>query len=699
LIAARMTDLARVLTPAERRTLAALARCILDGAPAADTTHDEVVDRLDDRIARIPPGRRRELRLALGLLGSRWLVGATIGRPVPFAALDADRAARCFAAWGTSRLPLLRTAHQAFRRLALAVYYALPPSWQAIGYGGPFHERAPRHDWEGPAAPREGVAPDSEPIARGRELPAPRFVPRPAGVTVGQELQGDLALTADAVVIGTGAGGAVAAARLAEAGLEVVVLEEGGWYQGADFTERELEMTERLYADGGLRATDDLSLLMLQGRAVGGSTTVNWLIMLRTPDWVLDEWTREHGAEGCTPAELAPVFDRIEREVHARLVPDDAHSPNNRLILDGARALGWQATAGKINATGCVRAGFCGLGCRYDAKQGTLQTYVPRALAAGARLYADVAAERIERRERDTGQGRPPLKRVHARVLDRATGAPRQALTVDAPLVIVAGGAVGTPVLLERSGLGGGGVGQWLRLHPTTGVLGLYDRPIMAGTGMPLTTVCTEFLRTPTSDYGFWIECPPLLPALGSVAAPGFGRAHAQLMEAYPRMGAFITLTRDGAERRVSSGRVALSRSGRVRLDYRLTPTDADTVRRSLAAAARLHLAQGATGVRTLHTRERVLRTEADLARLATASMAPNDIGLFSAHVNGTCRLGTDPATSGTTPAGERHGVRGLYVADGSLLPTALGVNPQATIMALASVVAGRIAATWPGSR
>jgi choline dehydrogenase-like flavoprotein len=201
-------------------------------------------------------------------------------------------------------------------------------------------------------------------------------------------------------VIGTGAGGAVAAARLAEAGHEVVLLGEGGYYTAADFTEEEGPMTARLYAEGGTRATDDLSVAVFQGRSVGGGTTVNWMIMLRTPPYVLEEWETEHGLYGMGPKEMAPVFEEVEEEVHARTVPNDAHSPNNRIILEGARKLGWSAYSGKINASGCVRAGFCGLGCRYDAKQSMLLNYLPRAIEAGARLYSDVRAERIELAER-----------------------------------------------------------------------------------------------------------------------------------------------------------------------------------------------------------------------------------------------------------------------------------------------------------
>jgi hypothetical protein len=261
----------------------------------------------------------------------------------------------------------------------------------------------------------------------------------------------------------------------------------------------------------------------------------------------------------------------------------------------------------------------------------------------------------------------------------------------------VAGGAIGTPVLLQRSGLGDGGVGSWLRLHPTTAIFGRYDRDIIPSTGIPMSTMCDEFIRRNDTDFGFWIECPPMHPSFSAAAMPGFGRAHADRMREFNRLGVLVALTRDGAETATSSGSVTVDRQGRTRIRYRLTDSDRETVRAAISAAARLHLASGASEVGTLHTTPLRIRTADDLRQLDAASLAPNDIGLFSAHVNGTCRMGTDPRTSGATPDGERHGVRGLYISDGSLLPTALGVNPQETIMAVASVLADRMVTRHAG--
>jgi choline dehydrogenase-like flavoprotein len=656
--------------------------------------------RCDRRLAKLPSHRRTMLGTALDLLGSSGAVFLAIQRIRPFADLPPVDQARCCDAWTESALPPVRSAWQSVRRLVLSVHYALPEVAEAIGYAGPLRLRTPTLPWEGPL-PAAQPAQVDEPVARGPVV-LPGAIdpdPLPANVIPGHRLTSDVTRQADVVVIGTGAGGAVTAATLAEAGFEVVVLETGGWHTRSDFDEGEAQLMERLYADGALRTTDDASIALLQGETVGGSTAVNWMIMLRTPDYVLDEWAREHGAYGMSAREMDAVFARVERDVHTGVVPDDAHSANNQLLLDGAHALGWRVSSGRINARNCIRCGYCGVGCRHDAKQSTLLTYLPRALTAGAVLYADAQVERIELRERDTGaNASPPLKRVHARIMNGASGAART-ITVDAPLVVVAGGAVGTPVLLQRSGLGGGGVGSWLRLHPTTAVHGVYDRDIVSSTGIPLTAMCDEFIRWRGSDYGFWIETPPMLPSFTAAALTGHGRAHAQQIAALNRLGVFIGLTRDGAERQQSSGRVTVNRRGEVSIDYRLTQEDEQRVRASLTAMAQLHFANGAREVGTMHATPLTIRHPRDAGALATKSVAPNRMALFSAHVNGTCRMGVDPAASGCTPDGERHGVRGLYITDGAVLPTALGVNPQETIMAVSMVLAERMAVRHAGVR
>jgi choline dehydrogenase-like flavoprotein len=680
------------LSLTRRTTLAEIARALVPHAFAEPARGERLIDLIDARIAGLAPHKQRDLHIAITLLGSR-LASLFAGLPPkPFVQLSAEQRERVLTRFAESELGLARSIVQAVRKTILLTEYTTPEAQLELGYHGPYHTRGPAVPWEG-ALP--GTPSDAEPVLRA-PLPdaAHRQPPRAAALSAlalepGAAAVRDAAtLTADAIVIGTGAGGAVAAARLAEAGMDVLILEAGALRSGGDFTEDEGRMFDALYAEGGQRTTDDLGVSFVQGVGVGGGTTVNWMVMLRTPDWVLDEWATRHGAEGMRAADLAPYFARIEDEVHSRIVPDDAHSPNNRIILDGARQLGWSARSAAINAKDCVRTGFCGYGCRTGAKQGGLQTYLPRAQAAGARLLPDARALRIEVIERG---GSFPKKRVTFTHTAHTSGAVRT-LTAEAPIVVVAGGAVETPVLLQRSQMGGGGTGRFLRLHPTTGLFGIYDREMVGSSGIPLSSLCDEYLRQDRAGYGAWIECPPLHPGLAAVAAPGVGAAHRDVMRRFPNIGTLIVLTRDGAQQDHSDGEVRLRRNGTTSIRYALNPADARHMEQGLVAAARLHFAAGAREVLSGHKRCVTLRSPADIDALRGRPFRANDIALFSAHVNGTCRLGSDRQTAGTDPHGKVYGAPGVFVADGSLLPTALGVNPQETIMVLATIVAERIA-------
>lgn len=668
------------LTDARRATLDAGARIIVPVAYEEGRSF-ELIGECERRLAAIPPAAAADLMIGLDILGSRITALLTVGRFTPFAALDDSTRTVFLDRLGASPVPPLRTLYQAVRRLVIASYYSHPDAQAAIGYRGPYHRRGPVVESEGPVV---GPPRPNEPVLRVATREQRLLVPPPAP-TVLHDAAADLAgerIAADVIVIGSGAGGAVAAARLAEAGLEVVVLEQGPLVTHDEMTEDEATATARMYGDGGARATDDLAISLLQGETVGGGTTVNWLLMLRTPDHVLEEWARDHATEGLDPAAMRRVFDRVEREVHATRVPDDAHSRNNALLLAGARALGWNAHAAMINARDCIRTGFCGSGCRYGARQGAMAVYLPMAAARGARIYANTRASRIE-----VGYGSGPfvVKRVRAEIGGRA-------VEFAAPAVVLAGGAVGTPTLLQRSALGNAAVGQYLRLHPTTAVIGMHDHEVYAAGGVPQSVVVDEHIADGARGYGFWLECPPVHPVLAAIATPGIGAAHRATAEQFSRLAVTIALIRDGGHSDRSAGHVRLDRRGRTRIRYALDACDRALLARAVEAAARLQVAAGAREIVTLHTRPFRGRDAAGLDAIRRLRFGPNDLSVFSAHLNGTCRLGGGTRTAACDPNGELRGAPGVFVMDGSLLPTAPGVNPQETIMAVSTVLSERLA-------
>ena len=667
----------------ERRVLYALCETFVNGAAGtAQPTVRECARAVETRVQSLSRDRTRQFARVLNILDSPLLSSLLCGRGRRFRNLSLSARAHWLRRMESSRIALRRQAYQALRRLILFTWYAQTENARAVGWPVSLASgRPPLVPWEGPSSNDtrvdDAVLRVYDP-SRWRAQPASR---ESTGIEGGNALADGARLRADVCVIGSGAGGSVAACRLAEAGLDVVVLEEGGHWSAPDFDDDEGTATQRLYADAGLRATVDSAVALLQGRCIGGGTTVNWLLMLRPRAWALEEWERA-GIELLGAGSILPEITCIEQELGAAFVGDDAHDAQNRVLLDGCARLGWRVELPRISARNCVRAGTCGLGCRWGARRGPLSIFLPRALTAGARVLADVRADRIA--------GTASLRRVEATVLHRHTGAARKRVTIEAPIVVVAAGAVGTPVLLQRSGLGNDSVGAYLRLHPTTAVFGQFETEIYGGAGIPQSVACTEFHDAP-DGWGYWIEAPPIYPGLAAASMQGIGDAHARLMDHYTRMCASIVLVRDGRDGH-SQGGVRVGRDGAPMIRYRLGAHERMLVARGLASAARIQLAAGAREVRTLHVGGVIAQSPADAATFENLAIQPNRITMFSAHVNGTCRMGADARSSACTPDGALRAAPGIWIADGSLFPSAPGVNPQATIMALASLVAGRAA-------
>ena len=668
---------AETLSSKERHTLRMLADTFVPsiavspdpdgfyGRKASDLAVDEDVARIIERY--LSPDQRADFRRLLRTIESPMANMLLSGRPARFSTESEAKRERFLLGWAHSRLGIKRQGFQAVKRLVLFLTYAkaldggVNPNWPALGYAGP---------------PSAGSS-------HARLASDVRLEPlNPTDETT---------LDADVCVVGSGAGGSVIAAKLAEAGYRVLVLEAGPYLTADTFRQREAEAYDTMFQGHGVLTTTDLAFSVLAGQTAGGSSTINWMTCLKPPPWVREEWEQESGMTGVA----SPAFESFIDEVWSRLrvnVEESVVNPSNDVLRRGSESLGYRLGVDydliPRNAHGCAnRCDFCFFGCVYDAKQSSLVTYLPDAHRAGARFLFDTKADHL------IIQG-GEVRGVEATFHDNGHSIP---MHVRARTVVAAGSAIQTPALLLRSGIRSPGVGLGLRLDPTTALFGEFPAPIRMWSGPMQTIVVHRFQGSDEGHHGPWLESAPGHPGLSALAIPwSGGRAHKDAMRRIDRAASTIVLVRDVAE-----GRVAIDARGEPLLEYRLSSRDRRNLTRGLQEAARIQRAAGALRMGSLHLREcsvgdgtgpiRDADFDAFIDRLGRLGIRENGVALFSAHPMGSARAGTDPKTSAAKPTGESHDVRNLWIGDGSLLPTAPGVNPMISIMALAARTAGFI--------
>jgi choline dehydrogenase-like flavoprotein len=461
----------------------------------------------------------------------------------------------------------------------------------------------------------------------------------------------------------------------------VVVLEAGGYYNEEDFDQLELPAYQRLYRAGGTAITADGGITLMTGSNLGGGTTVNWTNCIRTRPAVREQWELEHGLEGVAGQDFDRHLDAVWDRLGVNDRCSDYNDPHLRL-QEACAALGYSFSRVTRNADPATyspeSAAFMGFGDQSGSKQGTLKTYLEDAWEHGARFVVRCRADRIL-----VEAGRAAGVEATHTGEDGTT----QRVVVRAPQVVVAAGALDSPALLLRSGIGGPAAGRYLRLHPATAVGGLYDEPQKAWWGAPQTALSDQFADI-EDGYGFLVECSHASPALGAAASPWVSGRQSKELGLEARFAApFVFLIRDHGH-----GTVTIDAAGNPIHSYSLfdDPMDERHFRRGLKELVLLHHAAGARAVYSLHTR--LLRwdrgggedIDSFAQRVHDASLAPNEHATFSLHHMGSCRMGADPATSVANPWGELHDTPGVWIGDGSAFPTASGTNPMISIMALA---------------
>lgn len=606
--------------------------------------------RVAEALDRIEPAKAEAFKLFLRLLENPLFIATLSAKATRFSRLSQAAREQVLQRLAGSVVPQLRSAYQGVRSLVMLHTYAsngTPESdaiLAAIGYAPEINQRA--------TAPRIPVS-------------------KPGN---------DAKIECDVCVVGSGAAGSVVAAELAANGKNVIVVEAGGAWSNGDFDQHELTGMQRLFREAGLAGTRDLSMSLLAGTSIGGGTTVNWQSCFRTPDDVREEWAELSGCAFFESDSFSESLDAVWRRIGASTDESEINE-NNSAIRRGAKSLGYRWSVIARNSLGCdlAQCGNCMFGCRVGGKQSASTTYLVDAIRSGAQIIAPYSARKLV-------QSKGKVTGVEGTYAD-PHGPPRP-LTIVAPRVVLAAGALETPAILMRSGLKSLHVGQHLFLHPTVAVTGLYPLPIDAWKGPPQTIVCDEFSNL-SEGYGYRVEAAPAHPGLLSVGIPWWGaREHRREMQQVRYEAPFIVLTRDSNE-----GQVRITKTGQPYFDYQLGKEEKRLLRHGMAAAARIHDAAGADRVVTLHTERLIWERDGGVSidkfcrAIEAAATSPNRLPLFSAHQMGTARIGTEQASAVCDPHGAVFGMSGAYVADASLFPSSSGVNPMVTIMALARCI------------
>ncbi|HSJ05487.1 MAG TPA: GMC family oxidoreductase N-terminal domain-containing protein [Longimicrobiales bacterium] len=490
---------------------------------------------------------------------------------------------------------------------------------------------------------------------------------------------------ADVVVVGTGAGGGTLAAYLAERGWDVVMLEKGGFFRAEEFSQREEDAMADFNGRRGLDSTNDNAVFLNYAEAVGGSTVHYWGDSFRAPSDRLERWRREHGLDWMTESELAPHWGVIEEELGIHITPETLFNENNRLVRTGCETLGIEGHPPPTARIDCVGCGWTQFGCAYNRKTSQLITTIPRVSRAGGRVYSDAAVQRLV-----TSAGQ--VTGVEGALLDRGTRAPTGSFRVDAPIVVLAGGALGTAELLLNN-VDDDVVGRRLYINPHYFVWADMGRPIDNQTGIPCAYVVHEFRRTRLDERGRYEGGGYIMltnhqsPAIAAVMLGGTGAASTERMRRYRHLASVMSVIDEDLP-----GRVFIGRDGIRRTEFNVRGIDQLKAIDYLRNASRIFLAAGAQEVWIPDVYGTVVRSEADIAtRITLRSVQPNAQFCAGSHLMGTAPLGTDPSDSFAGPTGEAHRVGGLYVADGAALPGSVSVDPSLTIMGVARWIAAGI--------
>ncbi len=489
-------------------------------------------------------------------------------------------------------------------------------------------------------------------------------------------------LTCDFLVIGSGCGGGTAARVLAEAGKDVILLEEGGDFVGPQrLTQRDTPMYDQLYTERGGRTTKDRTVNILSGRVLGGGGVINACDVVPVHDATWDYWQKHHGWSDFSHTAMQPYLQRALADLSANRIEERQINRNNQILRQGTQALGWRGEVMLHNRVNCQGLGSCFIGCPAGAKQNPRTVAIPKALAAGARVM--VRARALQIRDATTDR-----KRVEVQTMDAKGYHPTNRFAIDANVVIVAANPVGTVALLHNSHIGNDLLGKHVSVQPQIPVVALMSESVNAFDGIPQAYAVTEFERhdPDLGLTGFRVESIFGTPGvLGSLVSQP-GSAGKALMAQLDHCAAALVLVPDQPV-----GQIEVRRDGRPLVDYTLAPEWKTRARQAVKAAARAYFAAGAKMVIVPAAPPVLVHSEAELSRIDAMTFDPATISLISAHQQGGARLGTDRARSVCDLTGQVWGTRSVFVMDGSVFPSTSSSHTMTPIITMAHALADRL--------
>jgi len=653
----------------ERRALTYICETLIPELPTEQSEKDVVlefaptkmnlVNRLDEAYDRVTSdSEKRELKLLLSAFENNIFNGITAGQWRSFSKMTFEQRENTLAKWADSSLFVQRKAFQSLKRLIMFVAYtnleddSPHPVWKVAKYPGPVGGGDPENRLH------------------------PMIINQPQ------------TLETDVLIVGSGAGGGVVAGELSEAGYDVIVVEKGGNYNEGEFDGNELRGNELLYEKYGALASEDKSIMIMAGSTLGGGTTVNWSASLRTPDYVLDEWKREYGFDAAVTDDFQNSLDSISQRMNVSTAESHVNA-NNHMLEVGCKAMNYHVDVIPRNVKGCEDCGFCSYGCSFGGKQGTAKTYLQDLQSRGGRIIVKADVRRVLHEN-----GQATGAEVH--VTDEQGHITK--ITIRAKIVVVSAGSIHTPAVLKRSGLTNPHIGNNLKLHPVTAIFGIFDNEIQSWHGVPMSRYSKEFSNLDGKGYGTTLEVAPTHPGLYALAFPWRNaRHHKMLISQMGHIANIIVLTRD-----YHGGRITVDKNGQPQVHYRLHDYDRKHLMQGVIGALRIYRGAGATKIFSPHNDVLVFDNEnetsdsafeAYLNQVETKGLVPNAYPLFSAHQMASSRIAGSPDKGALKPTGETWEIKNLFVADGSALPTASGVNPMLTIMATSHHIAQHIKA------